>query len=63
MDFAQTQLAQELEDHIRRVIQYPQPNTLNVTDMRSGLMAALERYIDSRIYVTLEQRRKEQPHS
>ena len=58
MEHNETQVMQELEDHIRRVIAYPQPNMLNVTDMRSGLMAALERYIDGRIHAALERDRQ-----
>jgi citrate lyase gamma subunit len=50
----QTKVMQELEDHIRRVIEQPQPNNLNVSDMRVHFMKALEHYIDGRIHAALE---------
>ena len=62
MEYNETQLMDELENHIRRVIEYyPKPNMLNVTDMRAGLMAALQRYIDGRIHEALERDRQNRP--
>lgn len=58
MEYNETQVMQELETHIRRVIEYPKPNTLNVTDSRGRLIAALQRYIDDRIYTALEEDRQ-----
>ena len=56
MEHNETQVMQELEDHIRRVIEYKVPNSLNVSDARGYFMAALERYIDARIHAALERR-------
>jgi hypothetical protein len=58
MEYNETQVMQELEDHIRRVIEYPQRNMLNVTDQRGSLVKALERYIDGRVQAALENERK-----
>jgi hypothetical protein len=56
MEHSETKVMNELEDHIRRVIEHPQPNMLNVIDMRVHLMKALERYIDGRVHAALERR-------
>jgi hypothetical protein len=43
------QLMQELETHVKRIIEHPTGQYLNVTDSRAGVVKALTSFIDERI--------------
>jgi hypothetical protein len=43
------QLMQELETHVKRIIEHPTGQYLNVTDNRAGVVKALTSFIDERI--------------
>jgi hypothetical protein len=43
------QLMQELETHVKRIIEHPTGQYLNVTDNRVGVVKALTSFIDERI--------------
>lgn len=49
MIVAADRLLAELEQHVRRVIEHPEMNSLNVMEQRGALANELERYIDARI--------------
>jgi hypothetical protein len=52
-------LLAELEQHMLRVIQHPVPNSLDVSDNRGTLAAALASYIDARVDQRIEKKLNE----